>query len=73
VKETGSRRQTRVFTFKGAAQTEEYYFTHCRRLGASRHACPAPRLFVGTGQVQRRIISWELARGARDNLTMGKG
>ena len=34
--------------------------------------CPAPRLFVGTGQVQRRIISWELARGARDNLTMGR-
>ena len=35
-------------------------------------SCPAPRLFVGTGQVQRRIISWELARGARDNLTMGR-
>ena len=30
--------------------------------------CPAPRFFVGTGQVQRRIISWELARGVRGNL-----
>src|SRR5882757_10805406 len=27
--------------------------------------CPAPRLFVGTGHVQRRIISWELARELR--------
>ena len=43
-----------------------------KQRGAEQH-CPAPRLFVGTGQVQRRIISWELARGARDNLTMGKG
>jgi len=33
--------------------------------------CPAPRLFVGTGQVQGRIISWELARGIRGNLTRG--
>jgi len=31
--------------------------------------CPAPRFFVETGQVQRRIISWELARGVRGNLT----
>src|SRR5271166_4831216 len=31
--------------------------------------CPAPRIFVETGQVQRRIISWELARGLRVNLT----
>jgi hypothetical protein len=32
--------------------------------------CAAPRFFVETGQVQRRIISWELARVVRDNLTM---
>jgi hypothetical protein len=32
-------------------------------------ACPAPRLFVGTGHVQRRIISWELARELRRDLT----
>jgi len=25
---------------------------------------PRPRFFVGTGQVQRRIISWELAHDA---------
>src|SRR5271166_1227680 len=31
--------------------------------------CPAPRIFVEKGQVQRRIISWELARGLRVNLT----
>jgi AAA domain len=31
--------------------------------------CAASRFFVGTGQVQRRIISWELARGVRGNLT----
>jgi hypothetical protein len=34
--------------------------------------CAAPRFFVGTGQVQRRIISWELARGVRRNLTRGQ-
>jgi hypothetical protein len=27
---------------------------------------------VGTGEVQRRIISWELARGAQRNLTKGQ-
>ena len=31
--------------------------------------CPAPQLFVGTGHVQRRIISWELARELRRDLT----
>ena len=36
---------------------------------ANRHYCPAPRLFVGTGHVQRRIISWELARELRRDLT----
>ena len=35
----------------------------------SAYLCAAPRFFVGTGQVQRRIISWELARGVRGNLT----
>src|SRR5438132_2286054 len=34
--------------------------------------CAAPRYFVGTGQVQRRIISWELACGVRRNLTRGQ-
>ena len=34
--------------------------------------CAPPRFFVGTGQVQRRIISWELARGVRRNLTRGQ-
>jgi hypothetical protein len=33
--------------------------------------CAAPRSFVGTGQVQRRIISWELACGVRRNLDKG--
>lgn len=36
---------------------------------AWKSECPAPRFFVGTGQVQWRIISWELARGAQGNLT----
>ncbi len=31
----------------------------------------APRFPVGTGEGQRRIISWGLARGVRDNLTKG--
>jgi hypothetical protein len=35
-------------------------------------ACAAPRYFVGTEQVQRRIISWELACGVRRNLTRGQ-
>jgi hypothetical protein len=34
--------------------------------------CAAPRFFVGTGQVQRRIMSWEVARGVRGNLTRGE-
>jgi len=37
--------------------------------GLCSPSCPAPRFFVETGQVQRRIISWELARGVRGNLT----
>ena len=36
---------------------------------AGSHTCAAPRFFVGTGWVQRRIISWELACGIRRNLT----
>jgi PAS domain S-box-containing protein len=35
-------------------------------------ACATPRFFVETGQVQRRIILWELARGVRGNLTKGR-
>jgi hypothetical protein len=38
-------------------------------LNALCPGCPAPRLFVGTGHVQRRIIAWELARGLRRDLT----
>src|SRR5260370_34818628 len=41
------------------------------KLEAGRDECPAPRFFVGTGQVQRRIIWLELARGVRGNLTPG--
>jgi hypothetical protein len=46
-----------------------------KRLGAKGNAmllsqgCATPRFFVGTGQIQRRIISWELARGVRGKLT----
>jgi hypothetical protein len=36
------------------------------------NVCAAPRFFVETGQVQRRIISWELARGVRGKLTRGR-
>jgi hypothetical protein len=41
-------------------------------LPESDSVCAAPRYFVGTGQVQRRIISWELARGVQRNLTRGQ-
>ena len=34
--------------------------------------CATPRSFVGTGQVQEQIISLELARGVRRNLTSGR-
>jgi hypothetical protein len=40
--------------------------------GKLTNFCAAPRFFVGTGEVQRRIISWELARGAQRNLTKGQ-
>src|SRR3974390_1467466 len=43
-----------------------------RELKQIYEGCAAPRFFVGTGQVQRRIISWELARGVRGNLTRGR-
>jgi C4-dicarboxylate-specific signal transduction histidine kinase len=36
------------------------------------HSCAAPRFFVGTGEVQRRIISCELARGVRRSLPKGQ-
>ena len=38
-------------------------------LSGGMTVCPAPRLFVGTGHVQRRIIWWELACGLRRDLT----
>src|SRR5258705_12079726 len=34
--------------------------------------CAAPRFFVGTGEVQRRIISCELTRGGRRSLINGQ-
>jgi hypothetical protein len=34
--------------------------------------CAAPHSFVGTGQVQGQVVSWELARGLRRNLTRGQ-
>jgi hypothetical protein len=34
--------------------------------------CAAPRIFVEAGQLRRRIISWELARGLRGNLSISK-
>ena len=42
---------------------------HYRQVTVAMQECPAPRLFVGTGHVQRRIISWELARELRRDLT----
>lgn len=36
VKERDSQRQHRLFTFAGREQWEEYYLTHCRRLGANK-------------------------------------
>jgi 1,4-alpha-glucan branching enzyme len=36
VSETGSHARERVFTLQGAGQTERYYFTHCRYLGANK-------------------------------------
>ena len=54
----------RVFTFRGAGQTERYYLTHCRRLGANK-------LFLaGQEQPAIRVAVWapnaqnvELVRG----------
>ncbi|MFZ0257729.1 MAG: alpha-amylase family glycosyl hydrolase [Gammaproteobacteria bacterium] len=36
VNEAGSRARERVFTLQGADQTERYYLTHCRYLGANK-------------------------------------
>lgn len=62
-----SRARVRRFTLQGANQTERYYLTHCRRLGANK-------LFVpGRAQPAIRFALWapnarnvELVRGAID-------
>ena len=36
VNDTASTERYRTFTLRGANQTERYYFTHCRRLGANK-------------------------------------
>jgi hypothetical protein len=55
--------------FEHLAQLHVQTFDRVGRVNDLSDFCPAPRFFVGTGQVQWRIISWELARGAQGNLT----
>jgi 1,4-alpha-glucan branching enzyme len=54
-----STERYRTFTLRGAGQTERYYLTHCRRLGANkllvnRRRTPAIR-FGGAERAQRGI------------------
>jgi len=58
VSEPGSRARERVFTLQGAGQTESYYLTHCRYLGANK-------LYVdGRAEPAIRFAVW--APNARD-------
>lgn len=59
----------RTFTLKGAGQTERYYLTHCRRLGANKHypkgktkAKPAARFALWAPNAQQV----ELVFGTRE-------
>ena len=36
INEAASTERNRTFTLRAADQTERYYFTHCRRLGANK-------------------------------------
>src|SRR5512132_87687 len=67
VNDRASSERYRVFTLRGADQTERYYLTHCRRLGANK-------LFIdGQSQPGIRFAVWapnaltvEAVRGERD-------
>ena len=67
-----STERTRTFTLRAANQTERYYFTHCRRLGANK--------LVANGQTAIRFAVWapnarnvELVRGSVDGeLSAGR-
>src|SRR5512147_778398 len=68
VNDRASSERYRVFTLRGADQTERYYLTHCRRLGANK-------LFIdGQPQPGIRFAVWapnaltvEVVRGERDS------
>jgi 1,4-alpha-glucan branching enzyme len=65
VNDAESTERTRTFTLRAANQTERYYLTHCRRLGANK--------LVTNGQTAIRFAVWapnarnvELVRGSVD-------
>ncbi len=65
INDAGSTERNRTFTLRAANQTERYYFTHCRRLGANK--------LVTNGQTAIRFAVWapnarnvELVRGSVD-------
>ena len=64
VNDTASTERYRTFTLRGAGQTERYYLTHCRRLGANklfvnRRRTPAIRFSVWAPKAR----NVELVRG----------
>ena len=72
INDATSTERTRTFTLRAANQTERYYVTHCRRLGANE--------FVANGQTAIRFAVWapnarnvELVRGSVDGeLSAGR-
>ena len=72
INDATSTERTRTFTLRAANQTERYYFTHCRRLGANK--------LVANGQTAIRFAVWapnarnvELVRGSVDGeLSAGR-
>jgi 1,4-alpha-glucan branching enzyme len=65
VNDAASAERTRTFTLRAANQTERYYVTHCRRLGANK--------LVTNGHMAIRFAVWapnarnvELVRGSVD-------
>lgn len=67
IAQSASRERYRTFDLQAGGQTERYYFTYCRRLGANK------RLIAGQAEPAIRFAVWapnaqavELVLGARD-------
>jgi 1,4-alpha-glucan branching enzyme len=69
INDTMSRERYRIFTLGAGAQTQRYYFTHCRRLGANKRTVanrqdPAIRFSVWVPNARNvELVRGEIAGG----------